>query len=715
MDPVTATLGAAASAATLAGLALRICTTLTTVVKTHKQSAALIYSLIGACKAIQVASNRIYTWVKAQSFARSGEEHSFYEQLEGSIEVGQIILGTLQQDLEPYTRLSPGQRSVSGTLGVLLNENILRDHCVRLNLQVSSLHLLLATGDLLVFYTVRMLVDLLTMGRPQPEARNLICDCLRPVFRKDEESAWTIIATGAGSSRASLSTSAWMDDRWESIFFDRPLACINDLLTAPVYKRLALSSLRPLRSSHSFQAVVPSTSAAPTANYHLLRDRSHAGSTQESCMTTIKRQSLARTTTHGMDTMGRDLVELAADAAPETSGVFSSSVVADLKLREPSVQYLPLQASIKRGHLAVEQQSLLDFQLLDATEKKMVFEMAVALDAGADINALKPGSYQTALQIATTTPFHCPAVRLLLRYKNVNVHVRDKQGSTLLRNAVRLQCKDCIQNLLDVGLSMTEGDESGISPFKYAAERCSSTEPLWVLLMHARNSGLDGSALTALDPDALHQTFSYTPFRRNHALVLVYFGWSITTPMKTNWLRSLTMLEDEALMMKMIRHRSSIEQIWAKNPIWDVVFQVAMRGPVPKIAILIQFLRSGIQYHHLETEIYDIARKKNNRALLEFFDRLHTHLRELEANETDMYQNDHQPLELDAVETSIEYKKSATLTEVGKTMEEVRLEKRAVVEMHSLRLQSQLGVLESATQEFSSYGPAPFRRSYCSV
>jgi hypothetical protein len=148
MEPVSATLGIASSAVTLAGLAFSITKTLTAVVNTHRQSAALIYSLIGACKAIEVSWKRIHAWIEAHSFANSGQDASFLEQLAGSIDVAHIILDTLQQDLEPYTHVKPGERSALGTWRALLNESTFRDHCVRLNLQVSSTHLLLATAEL---------------------------------------------------------------------------------------------------------------------------------------------------------------------------------------------------------------------------------------------------------------------------------------------------------------------------------------------------------------------------------------------------------------------------------------------------------------------------------------------------------------------------------------------------------------------------------------
>jgi hypothetical protein len=64
-------------------------------VATHKQGEALIYSLIEACQAIEVAWNRISTWLESQSSATYASDSSFYDQLATLIEVGKIVLGAL--------------------------------------------------------------------------------------------------------------------------------------------------------------------------------------------------------------------------------------------------------------------------------------------------------------------------------------------------------------------------------------------------------------------------------------------------------------------------------------------------------------------------------------------------------------------------------------------------------------------------------------------
>ena len=148
MEPVTGFFGIASGTVTLAALALKIGQTLNGMVAAYSQSAAVIYSLIGACKAIELAWKRLRCWVDSQSEKTYAKDSAFYDQLATCIEVGQVVLGALQRDLEKDTNTQPGQTSVRSTLRLLLSEETLRDHCTRLMLQNSSLQLLLATASL---------------------------------------------------------------------------------------------------------------------------------------------------------------------------------------------------------------------------------------------------------------------------------------------------------------------------------------------------------------------------------------------------------------------------------------------------------------------------------------------------------------------------------------------------------------------------------------
>lgn len=148
MDPASAILGIASGTVMLAGLALKIGQTLRNMAVLYNRSAALLYSLIGACQAIEVAWNRINTWIASQPLSSYAAGSAFFDQLTDSIEAGKIVLGALQQDLQKFAHVEPGQNSVSLMWKSLRNEDVLRDYCTKLNLQVSSLQLLLTTASL---------------------------------------------------------------------------------------------------------------------------------------------------------------------------------------------------------------------------------------------------------------------------------------------------------------------------------------------------------------------------------------------------------------------------------------------------------------------------------------------------------------------------------------------------------------------------------------
>ena len=160
MDPISGAIGIASGAVTLSGLALTIGKTLTGFVNVYQRSALHIYSLIGACKAIEIAWNSIHSWIETQTSLQSVDT-SLLDQLKSTIEVGKIVLGALEKDLEPYDllRIAPIFKKTSKAAGKLetrqklkavLDEDVFKDHCVKLNLLVSSLHLLLATTALSV-------------------------------------------------------------------------------------------------------------------------------------------------------------------------------------------------------------------------------------------------------------------------------------------------------------------------------------------------------------------------------------------------------------------------------------------------------------------------------------------------------------------------------------------------------------------------------------
>jgi hypothetical protein len=467
-----------------------------------------------------------------------------------------------------------------------------------------------------------VLASVLIWSRPQPKTRGLVYDCLRPVFRKDEESAWTIVATEAASSRDSFdSISVNKETRRNSISSVRSFAFINDLLTAPVYKRLALSALQPAKPSQRSHKTLPSPSVEATSNEQTPDDKSQTASVHKSCISTSNRQRRATATTNRLETADVDPVQLAVDVA-SASGTFSSSVIADLNEIRLS-RWLPIRAIVSREHLTAEEQSSIDAELLNAAADNSLVGIAEALDAGADINAVDaPGSYQTALQIATNTSGGCSVVNFLVHYRNINLHVRDRQGGNLLHSAVQMECEACVQSLLEVGLSMTAKDENGMSAFNWATDNCLTTGPLLTMLRHATKAWVDTSHVTALDPRALQKLCCQKPLRREHALVLVRFEWPLTKYLSTTSPEFCRILRKEGWLLKeMIKQPKTMTQIRAKGPTWetwDKVLRVATswRGANPEIVI--QLLRAGIDFRHLTYLIFEFAEKKRDLPIMEF-------------------------------------------------------------------------------------------------
>lgn len=454
---------------------------------------------------------------------------------------------------------------------------------------------------------------------------------------------------------------------------DTSFSFTNDLLTAPVYKRLVVSLLRSPTSSNKVQGVSCSAPVTADSDCHSITAHTHAGSIRTSCITVTKPQSLASTTTNHIDTADENLVELASDAA---AGIFSSSAVADLDRLLPASGglglNLPIRASLSREQLTLEEQAMLDTQFLAAAKSESLLKMAEALDAGADINAVDPKTYQTALQIGITKETCCLAVRFLLQYKNVNFHVRDATGANLLHHAVNRNCGDCTQNLLDVGISMTDKDCFGFPALKVAIEKSyGSARPLLVMLRHATSRGFKRSFIIALHSSALYEQclryshphpMNYVPRDLELSMrLLIRFGWPLMSYVKTAE-PLLGLLKEPSLLEELTSQRETLEHIRAKHPMWDEVLLAATKGAKANTRVVLALLRAGIEYQHVMTEIRELATKEQDSTLLGFLDRSHTswYWSENDATELIMRENSYvfPILELDAVETQIAHRRS---------------------------------------------------------
>lgn len=271
--------------------------------------------------------------------------------------------------------------------------------------------------------------------------------------------------------------------------------------------------------------------------------------------------------------------------------------------------------------MIVKEQSKLDAQLLKAAKSGSVVTIAELLDAGGDINGMSPESYQTVIQIAITNSTCCSIVLFLLQYQNINIHVRDQQGGSLLHNAVRKGCGDCTRRLLDAGLSMTDEDVFRHSVFRYAVEPDLAIRPLLRMLRHATNRGMEIGAITALKPNALYRLCSYRPIFRTKASLLVRFGWSLLPHIENDRELLLHILKEEDWLLKeLIQQPGTIKEIRSKDTVWDKVLQAALRKPGKNPAVVLAFLRAGIRYQHLRSEIRELATREKDDALLKFLD-----------------------------------------------------------------------------------------------
>jgi Ankyrin repeats (many copies) len=256
------------------------------------------------------------------------------------------------------------------------------------------------------------------ISRRVPEARNVLCDCLKSVFRKDEESAWTIVASRAHSSSYTYESgiSDAKDDD-ESIYSTRHFTFTNDLLTAPVYRRLALHELSRPNSTRD-----PNAASSCNAPGHTSQLSVHArpSSTFRFPDITAPSREMESPTRSNKSYATYDdprLVEVLDQAADGSSAVSDFEWLRSHPSGFRPQRYLPIRASLKREEMTIRDRERLDLKLINATRSGYLYEITVLLDNGADINAASPHNCQTILQIALMTHQSDSVVFFLLLFK----------------------------------------------------------------------------------------------------------------------------------------------------------------------------------------------------------------------------------------------------------------------------------------------------------
>jgi ankyrin repeat protein len=323
---------------------------------------------------------------------------------------------------------------------------------------------------------------------------------LRPIFRKDEETAWTIVASQAHSSQAfslARSEAKWSDR--DSFISDKSFAFTNDLLTAPVYRRLALKAFRkPPRVG----LVSPATLVAPSPrtpeknNIYALQ----AGET-ESLVTVARAQAdddkLPGCMING-EKSGQDGYQ------QDVTAIFSSCVHCDVAAFKPhhsmknGTRLLPLHSRFRREQMTKEEEVAIDLRFVDAVKNNDVSSLGEALDLGADINATDEYGVPALLCSLPNHPSYSDILPMfLLSYKDLNVQVRDARGRTALHTSVIMYRSALVSFMLHRGAALENRDGDGNTPLHLAVgHKIVSLPCLRELIHHARLRSISLDSIT---------------------------------------------------------------------------------------------------------------------------------------------------------------------------------------------------------------------------
>lgn len=266
--------------------------------------------------------------------------------------------------------------------------------------------------------------------------QDIVIDVFQPVFRKDEETAWTLVQSKQ-STRRTPST-RYADSVRDALqnhevveHVGRKFTFENDLFLSPVYKRLLLRSL----------------SAPDLVEDNLLHESSSVSTTKPgrapeihiNDASTCERSSLS----DELDLSPGNIINTLRSA-----GNFSIGVHVDLReMRHTAHRFnlpkrsLPLHSVLKQAQMDSDEQSRLNIYLLEAALLEKPDLVAKALDNGADINAVgKDG--KSALDIcldrlnSKSRHRYSIVLELLLLYKETTMHSKGQDKRTILHLAI---------------------------------------------------------------------------------------------------------------------------------------------------------------------------------------------------------------------------------------------------------------------------------------
>jgi ankyrin repeat protein len=281
------------------------------------------------------------------------------------------------------------------------------------------------------------------------------------VFRKDEESAWTIVKSRQSTKRPL--TSSLFTEFNDSVNFDEtaPMESKhfdfeNELIVGPVYKRVLFAHLCTLPVSKESS----SKDTDETRTSDLSLSQSARSDTSQGIEIDINTDFA---TDGDVGWSPENIVKIL-----KQSGGFSTSVLADLKevkdasdsLRLPK-RTLPLGSILKRNQMPPEAQKYQNAKLIMGAAMENAEQVAQALEDGAEINTVSDDG-RTALQMSLKMSLTSDIAALLLLYREANRNFRGVTGEPILIEAVRrgniALVRALITGVEDLRLTGNEGD-----------------------------------------------------------------------------------------------------------------------------------------------------------------------------------------------------------------------------------------------------------------
>lgn len=202
--------------------------------------------------------------------------------------------------------------------------------------------------------------------------QDIAIDVFQPVFRKDEETAWTIVQSKQSTRRTSStryadSVRSALQNHEVIEHVDRKFTFENDLFLSPVYKRLLLRSL----------------SAPDLVEDHLLQETSSVSTRKPGKAPEIRVGDASTCEPSSLS----DELDLSPGNIIDTlrsAGNFSVGVQADLRRTVHRFNLpkrsLPLHSVLKQAQMDPDEQSRVNVHLLEAAIQEKPDLVAKALD-----------------------------------------------------------------------------------------------------------------------------------------------------------------------------------------------------------------------------------------------------------------------------------------------------------------------------------------------